>query len=87
MELKMPGMMAQGDFQPSLARIQKHRGQESGKANMPRFFAEIRMSHFVDHVCGEGKGAYADCQVGGSSILKRVSSAQKYGITPSRDIL
>ena len=43
MLLKMPGMMAQGDFQPRRARIQKHRGQESGRANMPRFLAEIRM--------------------------------------------
>lgn len=42
MELKMPGMIAQGDFQPSLALIQKHRGQESGRARMPRFLAEIR---------------------------------------------
>ena len=51
MELKMPGMMAQGAFQPSLARIQKQRGQQSGKARIPRFLAEIRMNHFVDHVC------------------------------------
>ena len=43
MEEKMPGMIAHGAFQPSLARIQKHRGQESGKARMPRFLAEIRM--------------------------------------------
>ena len=51
MELKMPGIMAHGDFQPNLALIQKHRGQQSGKARMPRFLAEIRMNHFVDHVC------------------------------------
>ena len=57
MLLKIPGMMAQGDFQPSLARIQKHRGQKSGRARMPRFLAEIRMNHFVDHVCrGDKKG-------------------------------
>lgn len=42
MELKMPGMIAQGDFQPSLARIQKHRGQEFGRNRRPRFLAEIR---------------------------------------------
>ena len=56
MELKIPGMIAQGDFQPSLALIQKHRGQQSGRARIPRFLAEIRMNHFVDHVCGGGKG-------------------------------
>ena len=56
MLLKIPGIMAQGDFQPSLALIQKHRGQESGRARMPRVLAEIRMNHFVDHVCEEGKG-------------------------------
>ena len=56
MELKMPGMMAQGDFQPSLALIQKQRGQQSGRAKMPRFLAEIRMNHFVGHVCEGGKG-------------------------------
>ena len=55
MLLKMPGMMAQGDFQPNLARIQKHRGQQSGRARMPRFLAEIRMNHFVGHVCEGGK--------------------------------
>ena len=43
MELKMPGIIAHGDFQPNLALIQKHRGQESGRARMPRFLAEIRM--------------------------------------------
>lgn len=42
MELKIPGMIAHGDFQPNLALIQKQRGQESGKARMPRFLAEIR---------------------------------------------
>ena len=51
MELKMPGMIAHGDFQPSLALIQKHRSQQSGRARMPRFLAEIRMNHFVGHVC------------------------------------
>lgn len=43
MELKMPGMTAQGDFQAKWALIQKHRGQQSGRASMPRFLAEIRM--------------------------------------------
>ena len=47
MLLKMPGIMAQGAFQPSLALIQKQRGQQSGKARMPRFFAEIRMGDVV----------------------------------------
>lgn len=47
MEEKMPGIMAQGAFQPSLARIQKQRGQQSGRANMPRFLAEIRMGSVV----------------------------------------
>ena len=51
----MPGIMAQGDFQPRWARIQKHRGQQSGRAKMPRFLAEIRMNHFVGHVCEGGK--------------------------------
>jgi len=57
MELKMPGMIAQGDFQPSFARIQKHRGQESGKARRPKFLAEIRMEGVVRHWCGGRKGA------------------------------
>ena len=87
MELNIPGMMAQGAFQPSLALIQKHRGQESGRAKMPRFFAEMRMIHFVDHVCGGGKGGVRRYyQEGGSSILKRVSSEQKNGITSFLDI-
>ena len=55
MELKMPGMIDQGDFQPSLARSQKHLGQQSGSARRPRFLAEIRMNHFVGHVCEGGK--------------------------------
>ena len=55
-ELKIPGIMALGDFQAKWALIQKHRGQESGRARIPRFFAEIRMNHLVDHVCGGGKG-------------------------------
>lgn len=49
MEEKIPGMMAQGDFQPNLALIQKQRGQESGRARMPRFLAEIRMGNVVRH--------------------------------------
>lgn len=49
MLLKMPGIMAQGDFQPSLALIQKQRGQQSGRARMPRFLAEIRMGSVVGH--------------------------------------
>lgn len=49
MEEKIPGMMAHGDFQPSLARIQKHRGQQSGRARRPRFLAEIRMGSVVGH--------------------------------------
>ena len=55
MGLKMPGMIAQGAFQSSLARIQKHRGQQSGRARRPRFLAEIRMNHFVDHECWGNK--------------------------------
>ena len=47
MLLKIPGMMAQGDFQPSLARSQKHRSQASGRARRPRFLAEIRMGDSV----------------------------------------
>lgn len=43
MLLKIPGIIAHGDFQPSLALIQKHRGQAFGRARMPRFLAEIRM--------------------------------------------
>ena len=43
MELKIPGMIAQGAFQPNLALIQKHRSQESGRARRPRFLAEIRI--------------------------------------------
>ena len=63
-EEKMPGMIAQGDFQPNLALIQKHRGQQSGRARRPRFFAEIRMGVFVRHWCigskrGLGAGDYA----------------------------
>ena len=49
MLLKMPGIMAQGDRQPSLARIQKQRGQQSGRARRPRFLAEIRMEGVVRH--------------------------------------
>ena len=56
MEEKIPGIIAQGAFQPSLARIQKQRSQQSGRARMPRFLAEIRMNHFVGHVCEGGKG-------------------------------
>ena len=64
MEEKMPGIMAQGDFQAKWARIQKHRGQESGRDRMPRFLAEIRcMNHFVDQVCGRGKGGETDAGV------------------------
>ena len=55
MLLKMPGIMAQGEFQPSLALIQKHRGQESGRARMPRFLAEIRMGRLVRLWCIGGK--------------------------------
>ena len=55
MEEKMPGIMAQGDFQPSLALIQKQRGQESGRARIPRFLAEIRMEGVVRHWCIGGK--------------------------------
>ena len=47
MLLKMPGMMAQGDFQASFARIQKQQGQQSGRARIPRFLAEIRMGSVV----------------------------------------
>ncbi|NBK24500.1 MAG: hypothetical protein EOM68_21035 [Spirochaetia bacterium] len=43
MELKMPGIMAQGDFQAKWARIQKHLSQQSGRARRPRFLAEIRI--------------------------------------------
>lgn len=57
MEEKMPGMMAQGDFQDNLALIQKQRGQESGRDRRPRFLAEIRMGRLVRHVCWGGKGA------------------------------
>ena len=57
MLLKMPGMIAHGAFQPSLARIQKQRGQESGRAKMPRFLAEIRIGSVVRHWCGGRKGA------------------------------
>ena len=55
MLLKMPGMMAQGAFQANLVRIQKHRGQQSGRARRPRFLAEIRMRGFVRHWCGGSK--------------------------------
>ena len=55
MLLKIPGMIAQGDFQPSLARSQKHLGQQSGSASRPRFFAEIRMGSVVDRVCARDK--------------------------------
>ena len=58
MLLKMPGIMAHGDFQASLARIQKHRGQESGRARRPRFLAEIRMGVFVRPWCIEGKRGF-----------------------------
>ena len=61
MELKMPGMIDHGDFQPRRARIQKQRGQQSGRANMPRFLAEIRMEVFVRHWCIGGK--VKKCQV------------------------
>ena len=54
-EEKIPGMMAQGDFQPRRARIQKHRGQQSGRARRPRFLAEIRMEYVVGHWCIGGK--------------------------------
>jgi hypothetical protein len=49
MLLKMPGIIAQGDFQANLARIQKHRSQQSGRARRPRFLAEIRMGSVVGH--------------------------------------
>ena len=49
MLLKIPGMMAQGAFQANLARIQKQRGQEFGRAKMPRFLAEIRIGSVVRH--------------------------------------
>ena len=58
MELKMPGMIDQGDFQPRRARIQKQRSQQSGRARMPRFLAEIRMGSVVRHWCGGRKGAF-----------------------------
>ena len=56
MLLKMPGMMAQGDFQPNLARIQKHRSQQTGRAKMPRFLAEIRMGVLWMISAGEASG-------------------------------
>ena len=49
MLLKIPGMIAQGDFQAKWALIQKQRSQQSGRARMPRFLAEIRMEVFVGH--------------------------------------
>ena len=58
MLLKIPGIIAQGDFQPSLARIQKHRGQESGRAKMPRLLAEIRIGGVVRHWCIGGKRGF-----------------------------
>ena len=70
MLLKMPGIMAQGDFQANLARIQKQRGQESGRARRPRFLAEIRMIPFVDHVCGGGKGARMDRNLYGVILVE-----------------
>lgn len=70
MLLKMPGIMAHGDFQAKWARIQKHRSQQSGRARIPRFFAEIRMSHFVDHMCGEGKGARMDRNLYGVILVE-----------------
>ena len=50
--------MAQGDFQPSLALIQKQRTQQSGRASRPRFLAEIRIGVFVRHWCIEGKRGF-----------------------------
>lgn len=55
MELNMPGMTAQGTFQDNLARIQKQRGQESGRDRRPRFLAEILMEGVVRHWCIGGK--------------------------------
>ena len=61
MEEKMPGIIAHGDFQLSLALIQKQRGQQSGRARIPRFLAEIRMQGVVRHWCFGGK--MKKCQV------------------------
>lgn len=66
MLLKMPGIIAQGDFQPRRVRIQKHRGQQSGRARIPRFLAEIRMEVFVRHWCWRRKGAFG---AGGGGLL------------------